>query len=105
MAGANCWRIRGIGIKQTEGRAMRRSVFAFAVIMVSAAALPAAAKDYPWCAVRGGMGEYSDCYYASFEQCKQAIIFSEHCTPNIFNQPAASAPKTAPKRKPPKRTN
>ncbi len=85
---------------------MKRSVFAFAAILVSAASVPAQAKDYPWCAVRGGMGEYSDCYYASLEQCKQAIIFSEHCTPNIFfNQPAPSTPKAAPKRRRLKGTN
>lgn len=71
---------------------------ASAVWMAAAASSPAQARDYPWCAVRGGMGEYSDCYYASFEQCRQAIIFSEYCTQNIFaNAPAA--PKATPQRK------
>jgi hypothetical protein len=40
------------------------------------------ARDYPWCAVRQGAGQFADCHYVSLQQCRASVTVSESCIRN-----------------------
>jgi hypothetical protein len=68
---------------------------------VAATATPAAAAEYPWCAVyRVGGG--TNCGYTSFQQCRATVSGNGgFCEPNPFyqgsQQPAARKRKRPPR--------
>jgi hypothetical protein len=50
-----------------------------------AAASPAQADPYRWCADFGGRDGVTSCYYTSFEQCRRELIGrGGFCRPNPF---------------------
>jgi Protein of unknown function (DUF3551) len=56
---------------------------AVALIGLCASADYASARDYPYCAVRGGRGSYESCGYLSLAQCLATVRGAGgYCQPN-----------------------
>jgi hypothetical protein len=54
-------------------RSLLLSISAIAAVLTGAA-LPAQAQNYPWCAVySGSMGGSQNCGFSSFEQCMATV--------------------------------
>lgn len=65
---------------------MRIALAIFTVLAVGAAADPARADPYRWCAVYGGNdGGGSSCSFITLEQCRSAVSgLGGFCEPNQF---------------------
>jgi hypothetical protein len=59
-------------------------VLAALAAVVAGSPTPAQARDYPWCAVRQGAGQYGDCHYVSLSQCRASVTISEDCIRNAL---------------------
>jgi len=80
---------------------MRSLLAISALLILAGASQPAAAVEYPWCAVYGGwgLGGARNCGFTSFAQCQATISgVGGFCERNPFYA-AAARPRT---RKPPR---
>ncbi len=83
---------------------MRMMLAVFIGLIVSAAAEPARADQYKWCAVMGGGqdGGMTNCYFVTVQQCRAYVIgVGGFCMPSPFdgNRPASSWNANQPKKK------
>ncbi|HUI13738.1 MAG TPA: DUF3551 domain-containing protein [Xanthobacteraceae bacterium] len=70
---------------------MRRSLLVLGILAGVAAAAPAQAQNYPWCAqYSGNMGGAMNCGFTSFDQCMATVRgMGGFCVENNTYQPPA----------------
>ena len=73
---------------------MRIIVAALAILIAGAAAHPAQADPYRWCAEYAGRSGGTNCYFVTLQQCRAAVSgVGGLCRPNTFYTGSDASPR------------